>query len=230
MKDYILTIQVMSDTTFGRGEGVAGLIDTEIEHDTYGCPFIGGRTLKGLLLEEWHTIRYALEHNGSAQKWDNEKLFLFGEIGDMTGKKTATMHIGAATLPPALLKHLHYDVSQNRVTAHDVLTSLTTIRRQTAVDSETDAPAVGSLRSERALLRTTYLRAPLTFEQAPEQRHLALLAACILATRRGGLGRNRGRGRLSMRLHEHHQEQPVNYDDETFTRTCFANFVNEVRG
>jgi hypothetical protein len=30
---------------------------------------------------------------------------------------------------------------------------------------------------------------------------MALLAACVRAVRRGGLGRNRGRGRLRVRLH-----------------------------
>jgi uncharacterized protein with NAD-binding domain and iron-sulfur cluster len=227
MHNYLLTIHLMSDATFGRGEGIAGLVDTEIEHDAYGCPFIGGRTLKGLLREECNTLCHTLARNDSNQQWYEEAAFLLGISGDTTGDNTASMHVGAATLPPTLLNHIHYAVKAETLSAADVLASLTTIRRQTAVDVHSDAPATGSLRSERALLRTTYLIATLSFEQPPAERHLALLSACVLAVRRGGLGRNRGRGALRLLLHEQH---PGSYDDETFTRQWFTKFVQEVRG
>jgi hypothetical protein len=233
-KNYGLTVKLMSDATFGRGEGLAGLVDTEIEHDEHGCPFIGGRTLKGLLCEEWRNIRDALESGGHAHlsQWNGAAQFLFGVTGDTTGDGTASMHIGAATLPPALLRRIHDEVQSDpsSLTAAKVLASLTTLRRQTAVDIETDAPATGSLRSERALIRNTYLFAPLTFEDEPEERHLALLAACVLAVRRGGLGRNRGRGRVQLRLHEPNPASyDCDYDDEALTRRYFDQFVCEVR-
>jgi hypothetical protein len=221
MKDYTVTIQLLSDTTFGRGEGLAGSVDTEIEHDQYGCPVIGGRTLKGLLREEWTTIAETLDRNN--QEWHPIADFLFG---DTVSEQPAKLHIGAATLPPNLLQHVQKQVQDKDLTATDVLASLTTVRRQTAVNATTDVPKVGSLRSERALIRTTWLAAPLTFEEEPTDRHLALLAACVLAVRRGGLGRNRGRGRLELRLHT--QYPPANYEDETFTRARFANFVQLV--
>ena len=52
MPVYTLKIKLLSDTTFGRGDGVAGLVDQEVEHDPYGFPYLRGRTLKGLLSEE----------------------------------------------------------------------------------------------------------------------------------------------------------------------------------
>lgn len=227
MKDYYLTIHMLSDTTFGRGEGLAGSVDTEIEHDAYGCPFISGRTLKGLLREEWQHIVYACQRmNGSTDPWETVGAFLFGKSGDTLQGSTPSMHIGSATLPPALLQRVHRDVDNKNYHAADVLASLTTIRRQTAVDATTDAPARGSLRSERALIRTTFLCSVLTFEREPENQNLGLLAACVLATRRGGLGRNRGRGRLQMRLHE---SDTADASDDTFTQQCFAHFVREVR-
>jgi hypothetical protein len=229
MRDYVLSVCLRSDATFGRGEGVSGLVDTEIEHDEWGCPFIGGRTLKGLLREEWDNIRFALKQHGRLQKWQGAAQLLFGVSGDTKGDGTASMHIGAATLPPTLLNRIHTEGKGGRLKAADVLASLTTIRRQTAVEAETDAPATGSLRSERALIRTTSLLATLSFEHPPEKEHLALLAACVLAVRRGGLGRNRGRGKLQLRLHEHPPTSSDNETFETFTRRCFAWFVNEVR-
>jgi CRISPR/Cas system CMR subunit Cmr4 (Cas7 group RAMP superfamily) len=56
MEIYHLKIKLLSDTTFGRGDGVAGLIDQEVEHDANGFPYLRGRTLKGLLSEECDNI------------------------------------------------------------------------------------------------------------------------------------------------------------------------------
>ena len=52
MPIYRLKIKLLSDTTFGRGDGVAGLIDQEVEHNPCGFPYLRGRTLKGFLSEE----------------------------------------------------------------------------------------------------------------------------------------------------------------------------------
>ena len=52
MIKYQLKIKLLSDSTFGRGDGVAGLIDQEVEHDSSGFPYLRGRTVKGLLREE----------------------------------------------------------------------------------------------------------------------------------------------------------------------------------
>ncbi len=56
-----LKVKLISDATFGRGDGVAGLIDTEVEYEAAtGLPFIRGRVLKGLLTEECANILFAL--------------------------------------------------------------------------------------------------------------------------------------------------------------------------
>jgi len=46
MTTYYLNFTLLSDTTFGRGEGVPGLVDEEVEHDRYGLPYLRGRTLE----------------------------------------------------------------------------------------------------------------------------------------------------------------------------------------
>jgi len=45
MKVLTLTLQLKSDATFGRGEGVAGWVDVEVQHDPYGLPFLGEHSL-----------------------------------------------------------------------------------------------------------------------------------------------------------------------------------------
>lgn len=222
MTRYYLTVQIKSDATFGRGAGLAGLVDVEIEHDQFGCPFIGGRALKGLLVEEWANVRFAL----NTDNWDNAAAWLFGT----SGAAHAHMHVGAATLPPDLHASIRRDVAAQRLQPRDVLASLTAIRRQTAMDATTGAPEAASLRAMRVLLRETDLLAPLNFDAAfPDEqqaRILGLLAACAMAVRRGGTGRNRGWGRIALLLHE---SEPADYRDTTFTHTCFTTFADEVR-
>jgi hypothetical protein len=107
-----------------------------------------------------------------------------------------------------------------------VLNLLTTIRRQTAIDPERGAYAHGSLRSMRVLLRDTILLAALDFDSTPSSRALALLASCALAVRRGGTGRNRGRGQVQCLLHA---DLPTTHPlDATFTREHFTAFAAEV--
>jgi len=41
MMHLSLKFMLKTDTTFGRGDGVAGLIDSEVQHDEFGLPFLG---------------------------------------------------------------------------------------------------------------------------------------------------------------------------------------------
>jgi len=206
-----LHLTLMSDATFGRGDGVAGLVDAEVEHDAYGLPFIRGRTLKGILVEECANVLYALQQASCpktlAQCAAAARL-LFGQPGS-TGADNALLRVGAALLPRALREAIKDEIDLAHLTPDDVLASLTAIRRQTAVNEATHAPEQNSLRSLRVVLRNTTFIAEL--EIAPElesQGPQALLAATILALRRAGTGRNRGRGRLQAKLYDE-QDQEV---------------------
>ena len=55
-----LRITLVSDATFARGDGVAGEVDQEIDHDRDGFPRINGKRLNGLLKDEGANILYGL--------------------------------------------------------------------------------------------------------------------------------------------------------------------------
>src|SRR5690606_22293813 len=46
-------IELLSDTTFVPGERTAGVVDVESEPDAYGMPYIGGKSIRGLLRDSW---------------------------------------------------------------------------------------------------------------------------------------------------------------------------------
>jgi CRISPR/Cas system CSM-associated protein Csm3 (group 7 of RAMP superfamily) len=219
-----IRMELKSDATFGRGDGVAGLVDEEVEHDAAtGLPFLRGRTLKGLLAEECANILFALskqKHPAYAQ-FESAAKFLFGQPGS-TLDDDAMMHVGSAMLPEELWKAVDADVKRGELTSADVLESLTAIRRQTAIDEKTGAPEEGTLRSMRVVLRETPFIAQLSFDKEPDDTAKALLAACVLSLRRAGTGRNRGRGRLEARLYD------SNGND--ITGSCFKQFQQLVKG
>ncbi|NEP83696.1 MAG: hypothetical protein F6K39_39560 [Okeania sp. SIO3B3] len=200
-----LKLTLRSDATFGRGEGVAGLVDEEVEHDANGLPYLRGRTLKGLLVEECANLLYALrQQNSDTTLWHAAADRLFGQSGMRPGQ----MRISAAQLPQDLQAVVQYEVERNNLSRVDVLESLTDLRRQTAMD-ETGRPEAGSLRTLRVILRETIFEATLCFQSEPQDLDLSLLSACVLALRRAGLGRNRGRGHLQARLFDEAGQQDV---------------------
>lgn len=197
MNTYILRFVLESDAAFGRGDGVAGVVDAEVQHDQWGCPYLGGRALKGLLVGECAEIWAALPDRVGL-RWEKAARRLFGSPGSEM-EDGALLAIGDARLPSNLRLAIQRDIQRAKVRREEVLASLTALRRQTAMD-ETGVPKEHALRTTRVILRQTPFEAKLHFAKELEQDDLALLAACVKAFRRAGTGRNRGRGRLKAEL------------------------------
>lgn len=200
---YRLKMKLLSDTTFGRGDGVAGLVDQEVEHDACGFPYLRGRTLKGLLSEECDNLIAVLPDRIVQNHWQNVVADVFGKPGS-TLDTSSQMHVSDACLPEDLRQAVAYQIRRkdSQLTSVDILNSLTTIRRQTAIDPKTGTPDEKSLRSARVVLRDLEFTAFLSFEVQPSDEALSLLAVGSLALRRVGSSRNRGRGYVRCNLFE----------------------------
>jgi len=228
-----------SDGAFGRGDGVAGLVNQEVQHDEYGCPYLGGKALKGILVNECADILAALSAAQDA-KWQKVASALFGEPGS-NHKNQGRIYIGDATLPPLLRQAIQIDVDAGgrAATTDNILQSLTTIRYQTAIDQTSGAADKATLRSMRVIIRKTTFTAPIWIAEpihtAPEsgtdgaaarqtptvEEALMLLSACLKALRRVGTYRNRGLGRLE-------QVQLRNGAGELISERYFQQFCEEV--
>lgn len=220
MPSYQLRLTLLSDATFGRGDGVAGLVDAEVQHDDVGLPFLAGRTLKGLLGAECADIVYVLDSARPDQtdRWRATANRLFGRSGaGLEGQ--AILHVGAARLPDDLRRALRADVQHGRLTPVEVLETVSALRRQTAMDAW-GSPQENTLRTMRVILRGAVFGAPLDFATEPTADDLALLAASVKALRRAGTGRNRGRGRVQAEL--------LDKDGQPVTDALFAGFRKAV--
>jgi len=222
MSLYYFTFTLQSDTAFGRGDGVAGYLDQEVQHDGYGCPYLGGKALKGMLVNECADILAPLPALSRA-KWERTALSLFGRPGS-THAATPYLQIGDATLPLDLRQAIQTDMDSSRpsLTRQHVLHALTTLRRQTAIDDKTGVAKDSSLRTVRVILRETTFTSQLQLrDDSPDdirQNAPMLLAACAKALRRTGTGRNRGLGRLRAVQLCNESQMPIT--EEQFTRFC----------
>lgn len=191
-----LQIELLSDTTFSRGEGAAGVVDTEVERDEFGMPFIGGKTVRGLLRDSWLSMSQhfpglvdAAEHVlGRSQAVD----------------ESCRLRIGDAMVPSAIGAAVRGAAQREEhpLSSGAILDGFTSIRYQTAEDRETGAPDITTLRSSRVVLRGFVFQASLSWLDGyrPRTADVRLLALCALAARHGGLLRNRGRGHIRMTL------------------------------
>lgn len=212
MADYHLRIELESDTTFGRGDGVAGLVNQEVEHDPYGLPIIHGRTIKGLVVDACSELMYGLlpdkSKDNASTPLENDAHWLFGG-GGSNHDSAGHVYFGTGEVAAEIRNYFHGEVKTRRLSRADVVDAFTVIRRQTAMDA-TDVPADGSLRAARAVVRKTVFIVPIRFESTPNHDQLALLAACAAGVQRGGSGRTRGRGRLKVELVQ--DGQPISFD------------------
>lgn len=188
-----LRIELLSDTTFSRGEGTAGVVDTEVEHDEFGIPFVGGKTIRGLLRDSWFSMhRHFSELNEAAEHVLGRSQALLD--------KSCKLRIGDALLPASIRAAARNAVARGEypLSSAAVLGGFTSICYQTAENRATGAPETTTLRSSRVVLRGFQFHAPLSWLDgySPNEQDLHLLALCALATRHGGLLRNRGRGHI----------------------------------
>lgn len=191
-----LRIKLLSDATFSRGEGTAGVVDTEVEHDEFGIPFVGGKTIRGLLRDSWFSMhRHFSDLDEAAQR-------VLGRSQALD--KSCKLRIGDALLSASIRKVIRNAVERGEypLSSATVLSGFTSIRYQTAEDRATGAPETTTLRSSRVVLRGFEFNAPLSWLDgySPNEQDLRLLALCALATRHGGLLRNRGRGHIRITI------------------------------
>lgn len=218
MSTFYLQFVLKSDATFGRGDGVAGDVDAEVMHDEWGLPYLGGRAIKGLLVNECADILAALPDGESKKTWVEAAGRLFGRPGSLSADQAA-WSLGDAKLPEDVRTAIVQDtlavigrrwgeaspeekeygkrafvLRQKALLCAETLGTLTTTRHQTAMEVS-GVPKEHSLRVQRVVLRETPFEARLESGSAGET-DLGLLAACVKAFRRAGTVKNRGRGLL----------------------------------
>lgn len=189
-----ITVELLSDTCFSRGEGTPGAVDVETEHDELGLPYLSGKTLRGLIRDAWLTMASSFKGLREAA------LRIWGPIGNLD--ETSILRFGDAQLDASVRDWITWVErrAQNPLSPQSVLEALTDVRCQTSEERSTGAPAETTLRSIRVALRGLKFSAPITWIAEPMEADLQCLALSVLGTRHAGLGRSRGRGFVRLLL------------------------------
>jgi hypothetical protein len=188
VKTTFLHINLLSETTPGKGRGSSVEVDNEVDHDEYGLPVISGRTIQGLLRGTWQAFAGAfpeLEGPGRA---------VFGRPG--ANQDVCITWIGDAQLPEYVRMTVRKAIERKNkpLDRERILLSLTHKRHQTALDRGTGSSRTGSLRTSRVLLPGLILISPVIWHRDPSVEEVRCFAMAVLGTRRLGAGVTRGRG------------------------------------
>lgn len=220
MANHTLYIRLLSDTSFGRGDGIGGVVNSEVEHNSRtGLPYIKGRTLKGLLVEACADLLYGIEKSNHPYFRDivNIARNLFGIPGS-THEDKGVIQVGNGILPHGFQQRVKASIHAGSYTSTEILEAMTTVRYQTAVDALTDKPLDTSLRATRVIVRNTIFEAKILSDKGLNNDQLAYLCACVGTVRRAGLNRSRGLGHIKMYV-----------DSEETQRDAIAYFANSMQ-
>jgi CRISPR-associated protein Csx10 len=199
---FTLTVTMTSDWHVGTGAG-RGDIDSVVQRDRDGLPYIPAKTLTGILRDACELVAHGLDEGSADGPWQQWVAVLFGDSPALaqqaveTPPRPAALSIRSAHFPPRLQAAL--------AGKPELQTAIPQIRPGIAIDPSTGCAQTDYLRFEEAIRKGTTLQAPncelaLPAGATPEQHNAAyaLFIAAVRWVERLGGKRRRGLGRCKM--------------------------------
>jgi len=206
-----LIMELKSDALPGSGEGLTGIIDTDINYDDYGIPYIPAKRVKGILKESAEELKDAMDLSG-VDILSTEVGTIFGEPGNEKGTELKISD-GRLDNYELMKKLLHFTGTDKKdglshvFNKEIILDHFTYLRSQTTIE-EHGAAKENSLRTFRVLKKGTRFHFDV---ELPGKYHEDLKKICGV-TRRFGISRTRGLGdiKLSVDNSKKVHDEPVN--------------------
>lgn len=208
-----LKVEILSETTFAHHTMNGTYVDTDVLHDEDGIPFISGKTIRGLLIEEASYLTRFMD----TKSFENVASFLFGRLGIEEGQ----LLIEDGLMDEVFRQKVKKTISckHKKVVPGHILGALTEVRYQTSIDQNTGTAEEHSLRSVRVLHPGISFFSKVKWLTNPDLIHFAFLACCCTTVRNAGLSRNRGRGRIRIRC--------LNEKKEDITESLAVHWLEE---
>ena len=194
MDKYQIKIELQSETILGSGESVAGYIDLDVLHDEVGLPYFKGKTLKGRLREEAENI-VILQNN----------IFKEEQVDKIFGKEDSDKDTAIAFSNCIVSPNIKKAIKGSKLSAIDILDSLTDIRSFTAMDKDGIA-LDGSLRHIRVINKGLKLYCDVTLRSEINNDELLLFKLSVLSLRHIGLMCSRGKGNVKCTLLKNNED------------------------
>lgn len=198
---YKMMIELLSDTCPASGAVYNSAVDTEVEYDRYGLPFISGKRIKGCLRES------------ALQLFDWGKKVPIEELFGSKGSQSGCLVIDNARVPEyeRCCKELEEEEDAKLTHPMNVLGLFTSLRYQTSL--EHGIAKQEALRCQRVLKKGNCFESMVSF---PEAYYDTMNDICKI-TRHMGMNRTRGMGEIAIRLEPVEEEQekkkPIHYEE-----------------
>jgi len=201
-----LKLELLSDAVPGSGEGLAGVIDTEIAQDEYGLPYIPGKRIKGILRESAEELQYIGEIKSDIKD-------IFGKEGEKWGSmfKISDGYLENYKDLRNFLAYCSMDSELKQIfNRQAVLDFFTYTRTQTAIERETGIAEEKSLRTLRVLKKGLEFY----FDVHCKDEYIEDLKKICKVTRNFGLRRTRGLGEIKLELSDARKKEVEEIHEE----------------
>jgi CRISPR-associated protein Csx10 len=204
---FTVRLEMLSDWHIGAGFGRPGNIDSLVQRDPNGLPFVPAKTLTGIWRDALEHLVYALDERNQNGAWSRWVDFLFGNQPALPGAppdvkpRSARLEIKPAYLPELLRVRL---TGKKQKPLRDALTF---IKPSVQIEDASGTSETDFLRFEEMARAGSFLEAECKFNAEgviidAEQRQTlsALLVTSALLVERIGGKRRRGSGKCRLRI------------------------------
>ncbi|HLO88057.1 MAG TPA: RAMP superfamily CRISPR-associated protein [Nostocaceae cyanobacterium] len=204
---FSIKITLLNDWHIGSGAGVPGDIDSLVQKDQNGLPYIPAKTLTGILRDSCELVAFGLDNGAEDGLWQQWVDYLFGEQPSL-----AKLPIEKAPIPAALSIRAAY-FSEPFVAAlnskPNVKNAITFIKPGISIDPVSGCAKEDFLRFEEVVRGGAVLEAKcelsLLGNKKQKEAAYALLASGAKLVERLGGKRRRGTGKCTLVIQDNNQ-------------------------
>jgi CRISPR-associated protein Csx10 len=199
-----IKIKLTSDWHIGSGAGIPGDIDSLVQKDQDGLPYIPAKTLTGILRDACELVAFGLDNSAEDGAWQEWVDYLFGEQPALEAKETAPRSAALSIHPGYFSQPLRVVLKSKP----SVKNALTFVKPGISIDADSGCAIENFLRFEEVVRGGAVLEAkcelnlPINEDQKKQkeqkQAAYALLVAGAKFVERLGGKRRRGSGKCEL--------------------------------
>ncbi|WZF20177.1 RAMP superfamily CRISPR-associated protein [Nostoc sp. UHCC 0302] len=197
---WTIQIKFTSDWHIGCGAGIPGDIDSLVQKDKDGIPYIPAKTITGIWRDACELLAFGLDNGEENGTWQNWVDYLFGEQPALAKEAIETSPIPAAlSIRPAYFSEPLREILKSKPNVNNALTF---IKPGISIDVQSGCTKEEFLRFEEVVRSGAVLEAecelilPVNKDQK-EAAHALLIAGTKFVERLGGK-RRRGTGKCQL--------------------------------
>ncbi|MBN2009973.1 hypothetical protein JW960_11575 [candidate division KSB1 bacterium] len=203
-----IKMELLSDAIPGSGEGLAGIIDGDINYDEFGIPYIPAKRIKGILRESARELEDAglLENSNIVNE-------LFGEIGQKNGTafKLSDGYVDDYNTIRQFLKSGSQSIELKKIFNREAILGHYSYTRSQTTINDNGVAEKDSLRTFRILKKGQSFNFEIDFPDGDKADFTNILHV----TRLFGTSRTRGTGEIRLSLSETRSSSDASIGEES---------------